>query len=200
MQFTSTFNLRLLTLTCFTALCLSGTALAQGIEGGRSGTSTADNPRLRGHDEQQASKPVPKTIVKVSDKDANFVSTAMAGGEEEVENGKMALKRSQSADVKKVASQMVQDHTKANGELLALAKKKGIGVTTGTIRAQNMSANGFDKTYLRTLEQGHKKTIAAFEKEAKSGGDPDLKAWAAKTLPTLKSHLAMVQDGLKQVK
>ena len=200
MQLTSTSNLCLLTLTCIaTALCLSGTAVAQGIEGGRSGTSTADNPFLRGHDEPSKSK-APKTIVKVSDKDENFVSKAIAGGEEEVENGKMALSRAQSAEVKTLASRMVQDHTKANGELLALAKKKGIGVTTGTIKAQQINANGFDKNYLRMLEQGHKMVIAEFEKEAKNGGDPDLKAWAAKTLPTLREHLAMVRNGLKQVK
>src|ERR1051325_3579900 len=200
MQSKSTSNMRVLTLTFISiALCVSGTALAQGIEGGRSGTSTADNPFLRGHDEASKSKAA-KTIVKVSDKDANFVSRAMAGGEEEVENGKMALSRAQSAEVKTVASRMVQDHTKANGELLALAKKKGIAVTTGTIKAQQLNANGFDKAYLKMLEQGHKMIIAEFEREAKNGGDPDLKAWATKTLPTLREHLAMVRNGLKQVK
>ena len=198
MRFTSTSNLRLLTLAYIsTALCLSGTASAQGIEGGRSGTSTADNPHLRSHDESTKSK---AKNVKVSDKDAQFVSKAMTAGEREIENGKMALKRAQSAEVKQVASRMVSDHTKANNELLALAKKKGVGVTTGTTRAQNLSEKGFDKHYLDMLEQDHKAAIAEFEKQAKSGDDADLKAWAAKTLPTLRAHLAMVRDALKQVK
>jgi uncharacterized protein DUF4142 len=35
--------------------------------------------------------------------------------------------------------------------------------------------------------------IAEFEKEANSGRDPDVKAWASKTLPTLRAHL----DGAK---
>ena len=198
MRFTSTSNLRLLTLACISsALWLSGTASAQGIDGGRSGTTTADSPFLRSHDQPSKTK---SKIVKVSAKDAQFVSRAISGGEQEVENGKMAMKRGQSAEVKKVASRMVQDHTKANGELVALAKKKGLDVITGTTRAQNLGAKGFDKTYLGMLEQDHKAVIAEFEKEAKNGDDADLKAWAAKTLPTLRGHLAMVQDALKQLK
>ena len=39
----------------------------------------------------------------------------------------------------------------------------------------------------------HKATIALFETEAKSGGDADLKAFAAKTLPALQEHLKMAQ-------
>jgi putative membrane protein len=33
-----------------------------------------------------------------------------------------------------------------------------------------------------------------FEREAKSGKDAELKAFAEKTLPTLKDHLSMVRD------
>jgi putative membrane protein len=40
----------------------------------------------------------------------------------------------------------------------------------------------------------HEKTIALFEREAKSGKDAELKAFAEKTLPTLKEHLSMVRD------
>ena len=195
MNFTSLSILRLgIVVIASTTLWLGGTASAQ-----RQTTSTADSPFLRSHDEPAKAKAKAK-VVHASDKDAHFVSEAVAGGEQEVENGKMALNRAQSAEVKKVASRMVSDHTKANGELLAVAKKKGLDVTTGTIKAQKLGAKGFDKTYLEMVEQEHKAAIAEFEKEAKNGDDADLKAWAAKTLPTLRAHLAMVEDGLKQVK
>jgi putative membrane protein len=46
----------------------------------------------------------------------------------------------------------------------------------------------------------HKNDIAEFQKEAKSGDDRDVKAWAAKTLPTLQGHLAMVEDAMRKVK
>ena len=41
--------------------------------------------------------------------------------------------------------------------------------------------------------------IAAFEKEAKSGADPDAKAWAKKMLPALKSHLKAAQAAQKKM-
>ena len=40
----------------------------------------------------------------------------------------------------------------------------------------------------------HKKDIKAFEKEAKSGSDPDIKQFAADAVPTLKGHLSMAQN------
>jgi putative membrane protein len=35
----------------------------------------------------------------------------------------------------------------------------------------------------------HEKDIAAFQKEAESGADPQIRQFAAQTLPTLQSHL-----------
>jgi putative membrane protein len=46
----------------------------------------------------------------------------------------------------------------------------------------------------------HKNDIAEFQKEARSGDDRDVKAWAAKTLPMLQEHLAMVQNAERKVK
>jgi len=39
----------------------------------------------------------------------------------------------------------------------------------------------------------HEEAVALFQKEASSGTDPDLKAFAQKTLPTLQEHLKMAQ-------
>ena len=40
----------------------------------------------------------------------------------------------------------------------------------------------------------HKTTVSLFQKEAKSGKDGDLQAFAGKTLPTLQEHLKSAQD------
>ena len=95
---------------------------------------------------------------------------------------------------------MVADHTKANKELTDLANRKGVKFDTRGVRAQNIGTADFDRTYLKLLEVDHKKDIAEFQKEAKSGDDRDLKAWAAKTLPMLQEHLAMVEDAMRKVK
>lgn len=92
---------------------------------------------------------------------------------------------------------MVADHTRANKELTELATRKGVKFDTRGVKAQNIGAADFDRTYLKLLEVDHKSDIADFEKQAKNGNDRDLKSWAAKTLPMLKEHLAMVQNAMK---
>jgi putative membrane protein len=49
------------------------------------------------------------------------------------------------------------------------------------------------------LDEVHRGDIADFERAAKSSDDSELKAWASRSLPTLKQHLAMVQSAEKKV-
>jgi putative membrane protein len=161
-------------------------------------TAIGTNPHLRA---QSAPTPPSGTVtVKLSQKDVSFIQKAANGGQQEVENGKMAEKQGKSADVKRIGARMVADHTKANKELTELANRKGVKFDTRGVRAQNIGAADFDRQYLKLLEVDHKNDIAEFQKEARSGDDRDLKAWAAKTLPTLQGHLAMVEDAMRKVK
>src|SRR6266446_905176 len=162
-------------------------------------TSIGTNPHLRAQSAPTTS-PGTTTVVKLSQKDASFIQKAGGGGQQEVENGKMAEKQGKSADVKRIGARMVADHTRANKELTELANRKGVKFDTRGVRAQNIGAADFDRTYLKLLEVDHKNDIAEFQKEATSGDDRDLKAWASKTLPMLKEHLAMVQDAMRKVK
>jgi len=50
------------------------------------------------------------------------------------------------------------------------------------------------------MVKDHTKDVSAFKKEAKDGKDPDVKAWASKTLPTLEDHLKMAKDMSKSGK
>ena len=142
---------------------------------------------------QAASSPG-TTVVKMSQKDVNFIQKAAGSGAQEVANGKMAEKQAKSAGVKSIATRMVADHTRLNNELTALANRKGVKFNTSGVKAQNFGSGDFDRLYLKWLEEVHKTDIADFERAAKSNDDKDLKAWASKTLPTLKQHLAMVQS------
>jgi putative membrane protein len=160
-------------------------------------TAIGTNPHLRA---KSAPTPPGTVIVKLSQKDVNFIQKAAGGGQQEVENGKMAEKQGKSADVKRIGARMVADHTKANKELTELATRKGVKFDTSGVRAQDIGAADFDRQYLKLLELVHKNDIAEFQKEAKSGDDHDVKAWAAKTLPTLQGHLVMVEDAMRKVK
>ena len=159
-------------------------------------TGIASNPHLRSQSAGAAASP--GAVVKMSQKDVSFIQKAAGGGAQEVENGKMAEKQAKSAEVKSIAARMVADHTRINKELTALAKRKGVTFNTSGVRAQNLGTGDFDRLYLKWLEEVHRADIADFERAAKSSDDSELKAWASKTLPTLKQHLAMVQQAGKK--
>jgi len=63
-----------------------------------------------------------------------------------------------------------------------------------------LSGAEFDRKYMEAMVKDHEKDVAAFERESTSGSDADLKAWAAKTLPTLREHLQMARDINMKVK
>jgi putative membrane protein len=47
---------------------------------------------------------------------------------------------------------------------------------------------------MKAMVNDHLKDVSEFRTESRSGKDPDVKAWAAKTLPTLEEHLKMARD------
>jgi putative membrane protein len=60
--------------------------------------------------------------------DNDFVQKAAASGRMEVEHGKMAASKGSNAQVKAFGNQLVKDHTAANQQLMAIAKKKNITI------------------------------------------------------------------------
>jgi putative membrane protein len=125
-------------------------------------------------------------------KDRDFMMAAAKGGMMEVHMGEMAQKMGQSADVKKIGSRMVADHTKTNNELMTLATAKGVKLDTRHKMSKMDSAN-FDQQYLTEMVADHQKDIAEFQREAQNGADPDVKQFATKSLPILQQHLQMVK-------
>jgi len=129
----------------------------------------------------------------------NFWTKAAQGGMAEVELAKLALQKSQNADVKKFAQMMVTDHTKANTELKALATKKNVVLPTdiGSHKStmddlSKLSGADFDKAYVDAMVDDHEEDVDLFDDNT-DNSDADIKAFTTKTLPTLKAHLEMIK-------
>ena len=136
----------------------------------------------------------------LSAKDKEFVKKAAMGGMMEVDMGQMAQQQGKSADVKKIGSRMVADHSKANNELMAIAAKKGVTLSKEKAKMAKMNGANFDKEYLDAMVKDHEKDLAEFQGEAQNGSDADVKAFAAKTSKVIESHLAMVKAAQKKMK
>ncbi|BAV75290.1 lipoprotein [Pseudomonas chlororaphis subsp. aurantiaca] len=131
---------------------------------------------------------------------SDFVEEAAQAGINEIESSKLALEKSASADVKAFATQMISDHSKANQELLVLAKKLDIRIpdeASLTAKAKQMILEmrdeSFDKAYADNQVVAHEKAVELFKKEVASSDKPDLKAFAEETLPKLQDHLDMAR-------
>ncbi len=134
--------------------------------------------------------------------DQTFVMNTAKANMAEVELGKLAALNASSADVKKFAQRMVDDHSKSLADLRALAGSKNI-VLPSELDAQDkamrdkmaaMKGEAFDREYMTMMVAGHRKVVDSFRDELASGKDADVKAWATKTLPTVEEHLKLAQE------
>ena len=123
----------------------------------------------------------------------------------EVDLGKLAFQQASFDDVKQFGQHMADDHTKANEELKMLAQTKNLDLTASTQKEatefdkkkeklSKLSGVEFDKAYMKDMVKDHEEAVKKFEKAAEVTEDPELKTWAAKTLPTLQQHLQMAKD------
>jgi putative membrane protein len=140
--------------------------------------------------------------------DEDFVAKVASSGLMEIESARSAVGQTNSDRVKKYAKHMIEDHTKANQELMALAARKGLRVPQGMSEKHfdqlkslsKLTDNEFNTAYAKNQVAAHEEAVKLFENASKSLKDADLKAFAEKTLPTLKHHLEMARDLNKDAK
>ena len=132
--------------------------------------------------------------------DSSFLKEAAHAGAAEIEASKLAQTKAKNADVKAFADSMVADHTKVADELKALAATKKVKLPEGPSVKQKAEIklidagdnDKFDERYANHFGiKAHQATIELFEKASLEAKDPEIKAWAQKTLPGLRHHLEM---------
>lgn len=127
-----------------------------------------------------------------------FVTEAAVAGMYEIEASKLALTKSSNSGVKKLAQMIIDDHTKAAAELKGLVDA---GKAPGPLPAglderrqgnvdnlKTASVSDFDDRYLDQQGAAHNEALMAFNGYKDHGDNADLKAFAAKTIPTLDMH------------
>ncbi len=174
------------------------TALGVACTASPSNTGTANSEPLV---KTEPAKPMSdKGDAVVTGGDLAFMNDAAPGGMAEVELGKLAVSKSQNAEVKAFAQKMIDDHSKAGEDLKQLAAQKKVMLPPDVLPAHKqlmeklskLSGADFDKEYVKAMVEAHEKDVTAFENASKTAGDADVKALATKTLPILKMHLEMI--------
>lgn len=140
--------------------------------------------------------------------DYQFARDAAIGGQFEVTLGNIASVNSKNPAVQQFGQRMVGDHGKAGQELQQIAQLKGATLPTQLPspkqheidRLAKLTGTDFDKDYMACMVKAHKMDEKAFRKAAQDLQDPDLKAFAARTLTMVQAHLKMARDLEQSVK
>jgi putative membrane protein len=196
----------------FGKICLLISTMFIGFSCNREKATTGETDSVEAAEERNEAKEDTAMAGDAADtheEASEFLVKAASGGLMEVELGKMAQKNGANADVKTFGKRMETDHTKANQELKTLAASKNVTIpsTPGEDEQkhindmQKMTGAAFDRHYMDMMVTDHKKDIELFEDATEDNEiDPDVKAFAQKTLPILRQHLELAQKTNDKVK
>lgn len=130
-----------------------------------------------------------------------FMKEAARDSAAEIKLARLALDRSSNSAVREFAQRMIDDHTKANRQLMHLARDKGITLSTAPTAEENATYDrlaslhgaAFDRAYARMMVQDHEKAVHMFQALANNGRNSDLRTWAGDTQLTLRTHLTLAR-------
>jgi putative membrane protein len=126
-----------------------------------------------------------------------FLRRAAENGRAAVQLAQVALQRAGSMAVRDFALRAIADHGRTNQEIETLAREMGIPLPDGldvrhraTLETlQVMEGQAFDEAYLGAVQRDQQRSIAMFETAIGPGLDePQLIAFARRTLPVLRAH------------
>lgn len=131
-----------------------------------------------------------------------FVVNVPSSNAFEIQSSELALQMGSSREVKTFAQQMIDDHTKAGAAFKAAVEKAGMTVPGDSLNERHQAmldtlkqrSTDFDQAYMQAQLQAHREAVDMFTIYAEGGDNASIKAFAEKTLPTLKQHLAMVEQ------
>jgi len=138
---------------------------------------------------------------KAAVNDSLFAMAAADGGLSEVTIAELGTQKATDPELKRFSQQMIDEHTRMGQEMRSLLAQKGMRVPEMVdVRAQfcgdnlaGLSGADFDRCYAKAQCTAHMEAVEVFTAEAERGQDPEIKAWAARTLPHIKEHLAMIK-------
>lgn len=149
----------------------------------------------------------PAAAAKLSKADRNALTDLAMANMAEIASAKIAVAKTQNPDVKAFAQRMIDDHTKAQAEVQALAKAKGVALPTElnvkykakSALLQGLEGEIFNRTYIKQSGRAdHRDTHDKLRDGMDKLKDPEVKALVAKIRPIVEQHLLMAEEMVAQ--
>jgi putative membrane protein len=139
--------------------------------------------------------------------DLPFLREAAGVNLMEIRLGQLAQSKASNAAVKQFGQRMVNDHTRLERDLGSMVSSNGIALNPTLTSDQNDKINSvqslsgpqFDQAYMSLMIQGHQTDVAQFENQSRNANSPQVRDFAARSLPLLQQHLTLAQQVGSQV-
>ena len=139
-------------------------------------------------------------LMAQSHSDKAFLEKNSQGNLVEVELAKLALKKSQTGDLRGFAQKMIQDHEKLERNMAPLLRKAGVPPSTslnGEHQRLYDKLNGFqgkefDTEYVKAMDKDHHEDLSEFQSEFNSTKDMELKTAVHKGEEVIAQHTKMI--------
>jgi putative membrane protein len=128
--------------------------------------------------------------------DRDFLEHAAQGSNAEVAIGGLGAARGLSGDVRAFGQRMVTDHGAIRRELATIAGRHRIILPTDLgdhqasyDRVVDLHRDEFEREFTKVMVEDHDMAVMLFQGEASGGVDPEIRAFATRTLPLIQAHL-----------
>ena len=138
----------------------------------------------------------------------DYATLAAGGDMYEIESSRLAIDKSQNADVKQLAQMIVTDHEKATADLKTAAGRAQPPITVVAAMNPGQQANldmlraadtkTFDQIYLRQQVAAHQEALAMIQAYAATGEVLPLKEHATAVAGPIQKHLGRAQQLIQQ--
>lgn len=138
----------------------------------------------------------------IGNPDEFFLVRAAQLNAAEIAAGRIAVERASNPEVRQYGQQMIEDHTRANQELMRLAERKGVSLPTQPDEMHRTVANHleqldgdqFDREYISAMVADHAMALSMMQDRARLTQDPEIRDFADRQVPIFHEHLQMAQD------
>lgn len=157
---------------------------------------------------EQAEEVNAENLPREGEKDADRMVELSGMNLYEVQASSDAASRATTAEVKKIANMMVEAHSKMATDMQQLAGSKGVALPAdlpndklGELnRLKEKTGLDYDKEYLDQMKNAHEQVLRKLENTAEKTEDAEVRDFANKSIPEIRSHLDMIESTRNSVK
>jgi len=145
---------------------------------------------------------------KKEEKGAQHLVDAYSANMYEIKASENAALNASSAEVKKLATMMVEAHGKMNLDIETLAASKAVTLPNDLTDDQRKDLEkltektglDYDKAYVSKMKDKHEDALSMLNKVSEKCEDAEIKTWAQTAAPAVSSHLEMVKAADENLK